>query len=185
MNYRSKIKALIEQVSGTDRQFHQTCKPQNRKVFPFYCRASLCSYKYVNGVPVVQDRMKYDDNPEDASNETCYWGWVVFEDVRIVKFYEDFPKKYYPKLYAYSEQIHGWTEPINFDKTFECSIKHRAVWYIALASSCIRYYLNDYKNTGITTKIYSDHVKEALHGGAHPGVLIQIKVGLNIQVVEG
>jgi hypothetical protein len=48
MNYRTKIKALMEQVSHPGWEFFEACKTQNRKIFPFYCHASLCCCKYIN-----------------------------------------------------------------------------------------------------------------------------------------
>jgi len=33
MNYRTKIKALMEQISRTDWDFFEACKTQNRKIF--------------------------------------------------------------------------------------------------------------------------------------------------------
>ncbi len=164
MNYRTKIKALIEQVSEYDWEFIDACKPQNRKIFPFYCRLSLCSYKYIAGNSLVLDKVKYDDYPENIYGESSYWGYVVWEDMRTVKFYEDHPRKYYIRLYDYHEQICGWKEQIKFDAKFEASINHRAVWYCVLVYPRIRYFLNDFKNTGISEAVYSERIKESLHG---------------------
>ena len=164
MNYRTKIKALIEQVSKSDWEFREACKPQNRKIFPFYCRMSLCSYKYIGGISLVLDKVTYDDYPENIYDESSYWGYVVWEDMWTIKFYEDFPRKYYPRLYDYHEQIYGWKDQIRFDRKFEDSFKHRAVWYCVLGYSRIRYFLNDFKNTGISESVYSERVKETLHG---------------------
>ncbi len=65
MNYRTKIKSLMEQVSRTDWDFFEACKTQNRKVFPFYCHASLCCH-YVNNKQVAQPKIPYDDYPETS-----------------------------------------------------------------------------------------------------------------------
>jgi hypothetical protein len=162
MNYRTKIKALLGQIAESNWEFIEACKPQNRKVFPFYCSLSLCTHKY--GKPVSHAKVNYDDYPEDTSDETCYWGYAVWEDMRTVKFYHDFPKKNYPRLYDYHEQSYGWKEQIRFDGKFEDSLKHRAVWYCVLGYSRIRYFLNDFKNTGISEKEYSGRIKESLHG---------------------
>jgi hypothetical protein len=169
MNYRTKIKALIEQVSRTDWEFHQACKPQNRRIFPFYCHASLCFCKYVNNEPVVLPKIPYEDH-ENAYDESCYWGWVVWEELKTVKFYGCHPRNYYAKLYTYNEQVYGWPEPIVFDKKFENSLEHRAVWFTVIGNhSSNRYFLNDYKNTGISETIYSNKLKETMHGGSRWG----------------
>jgi hypothetical protein len=95
---------------------------------------------------------------------------VVWEDLKTVKLYEDHPRNYYIKLYTYHEQVHGWPEPIVLDKKFEKSLEHRAVWFIVIDShSSNRYFLNDYKNTGISETIYLKNFKETLHGGSHWG----------------
>jgi hypothetical protein len=169
MNYRTKIKAILEQATESNWEFRQACKPQNRKVFPFYCRLSLCSYKYIAGNSLVLDKVIYDDFQDHIYDASSYWGYVVWEDMRTVKFYEDFPKKYYPRLYDYHEQIYGWKEQITFGKTFECSIKHRAVWYCVLCYPSMRYFLNEFKNTGITESVYSKRIKETLHGASQWG----------------
>ena len=101
MNYRTKIKALMEQVSYPGWEFFEACKTQNRKIFPFYCNASLCCCKYVNNEQVVLPKIPYDDRPESIGESTRYWGWVVWEDLKTVKLYEDYPGNYYPKLYSY------------------------------------------------------------------------------------
>lgn len=167
MNYRTKIKALLEQITESNWEFIEACKPQNRKVFPFYCSLSLCTHKY--GKPVSQARVNYDDYPEDTSDETCYWGYAVWEDVRTVKFYEEFPKNNYTRLYDYHEQSYGWKEQITFDNKFEASLKHRAVWYCVLGYSTLRYHLNDFKNTGISEAAYSKQIKETYHGSSRWG----------------
>lgn len=170
MNYRTKIKALMEQVSRTDWDFFEACKTQNRKIFPFYCHASLCCSHYINNVPIALSKIPYDDHPENVYDESCYWGWVVWEDFYNVKFYECHPREYYQKLYTYNEQIYGWPETVAFDKKFENSLEHRAVWFIVIGNhSSNRYFLNDYKNTGISETIYSKKLKEAFHGGSHWG----------------
>ena len=170
MNYRTKIKDLIEQVSTTDWEFHEACKTQNRKVFPFYCHASLCNYHYENNEPVLLPKILYDDHPENVYDDTCYWGWVVWEDVQTVKLYEDHPGKYYSRLYGYNEQIHGWPEPIVLNEKFENSLEHRAVWFMVIGHyASTRYLLNDYKNTGIEEKIYSEKIKQVMTGGSHWG----------------
>ena len=170
MNYRTKIKALIEQVSRTDWEFFEACKTENRKVFPFYCHASLCCCHYVNNNQVALPKILYDDHSESADDGTRYWGWVVWEDLNTVKLYEDHPRKYYQKLYTYHEQVHGWPEPIVFDKKFENSLEHRAVWFTVIGShSSNRYFLNNYKNTGISETIYSGKFKETMYGGSHWG----------------
>ena len=167
MNYRTKIKALLEQVTEYNWEFIEACKPQNRKVFPFYCSLSLCTQKY--GEPVSQGRVKYDDYPEDTSDKTCYWGYAVWEDARTIKFYQSFPKNHYPRLYEYNEQKYGWKEQITFDSKFEDSLKHRAVWYCVLGYSTLRYHLNDFKNSGIREAFYSERIKETLHGASNWG----------------
>lgn len=170
MNYRTKIKTLMEQVSHTDWEFFEACKTQNRKIFPFYCHASLCCCHYENNEPVVLPKIPYDDYPENVYDESCYWGWIVWEDLKTVKLYEDHPRNYYSSLYTYHEQIHGWPEPIVFDKKFEDSLEHRAVWFIVIGNhSSNRYLLNDYKNTGLTETIYLKNFKETLHGGSNWG----------------
>ena len=167
MNYRTKIKILIEQVSGTGWEFHQACKTQNRKIFPFYCHASLCCCHYVNNEQVVLYKIPYDDCPESINDDTRYWGWVVWEDLKTVKFYEGHPRNYYSNLYTYNEQVYGWPEPIVFNKKFENSLEHRAVWFTVIGShSSNRYFLNDYTNTGISETIYSKKFKEAMYGGS-------------------
>ena len=158
------------QVSGTDWEFFEACKAQNRKIFPFYCFASLCCCHYINNEQVALPKIPYDDCPESIDDNIHYWGWVVWEDLNTVKLYEGHPRNYYTKLYAYYEQVHGWHEPIAFDKKFEDSLEHRAVWFIVIDShSSNRYLLNDYKNTGISESIYSKKLKEALHGGSSWG----------------
>jgi hypothetical protein len=170
MNYRTKIKALLEQVSGTDWEFVEACKTQNRKLFPFYCHASLCSCHYVNNEQISLPKIPYDDHPESIDDDTRYWGWMVWEDVKTVKLYEGHPRNYYSKLYTYQEQIHGWSEPIVFDKKFENSLEHRAIWFTCIGNhSSNRYFLNGYKNTGISETIYSKKFKEAMYGGSDWG----------------
>jgi len=170
MNYRTKIKALMEQVSYPGWEFFEGCKTQNRKIFPFYCHASLCCCKYVNNEQVVLPKIPYDDRPESIGENTSYWGWMVWEDLKTIKFYECHPRSYYTKLYTYHEQIHGWPEPIVFDKKFENSLEHRAVWYTVIGKhSSNHYFLNVYKNTGISKTIYSKKFKEALYGGSNWG----------------
>lgn len=170
MNYRTKIKALMEQVSPTDWDFFEACKIQNRKVFPFYCHASFCCCNYVNNDQVTLPKIPYDDYTENIDDDTRYWGWVVWEDLKTVKLYEGHPRNYYAKLYTYHEQVHGWPEPIVFDEKFENSIEHHAVWFTVIYShSSNRYMLNDYKNTGISENIYSRNFKETFRGGSHWG----------------
>lgn len=170
MNYRTKIKALIEQVSGTDWEFFEACKAQNRKIFPFYCHVSLCCCYYINNEQVAVPKIPYDDCPESIGDDVRYWGWVVWVDLNTVKLYECHPRNYYTKLYAYHEQVHGWPEPIVFDKKFEDSLEHRAVWFTVIGNhSSNRYVLNDCKNTGISETIYSKELKEAMHGGSSWG----------------
>lgn len=170
MNYRTKIKALMEQVSRTDWEFFEACKTQNRKIFPFYCHAALCCSHYVNNEQVALPKIPYDDYSENTDDDTRYWGWVVWEDFNNIKFYECHPRNYYQKLYTYHEQVHGWHEPIVFDKRFENSLEYRAVWFIVIDShSSNRYLLNDYKNTGLTETIYSKKFKEAMYGGSSWG----------------
>jgi len=160
----------MEQVSRTNWEFHQACKPQNRKVFPFYCHVSLCCCHYVNNEQVALTKIPYDDHPESIDDDTRYWGWVVWEDLRTVKFYEVHPREYYQKFYTYHEQVHGWSQPIVFDKKFENSLEHRAVWFTVINSrSSNRYFLNNYKNTGISETIYSEKLKETMYGGSHWG----------------
>ena len=160
----------MEQVSPTDWDFFEACKTQNRKVFPFYCHASLCCCSYVNNESGLQPKIPYDDVPESIDDYTRYWGWVVWEDLKTVKLYEDHPRNYSTTLYTYNEQVQGWREPIAFDKKFEDSLEHRAVWFIVIDShSSNRYLLNDYKNTGISESIYSKNFKETFHGSSHWG----------------
>ena len=77
MNYRTKIKALIQQVSPTDWEFTEACKPKNIKVFPFYCHTSLCKCRYVNNELVMLPGILCDDYPDNIYESSCYWGWVV------------------------------------------------------------------------------------------------------------
>lgn len=160
----------MEQVSRPGWEFFEACKTQNRKIFPFYCHASLCCCKYVNNEQVVFPKIPYDDRLESIGEDSCYWGWVVWEDLKTVKLYEDHPGNYYPKLYTYSEQVHGWAEPIVWDKKFENSSEHRAVWFTVIGSrSSNRYFLNNYKNIGISETIYSEKLKETMYGGSNWG----------------
>lgn len=157
----------IDQQIAVRWEFDEAVKPENQKLFPFSIFSNFNANRNYPDKIYEPLHCSYCKDPLLSSEGygSYYTAYIVFEskdDVRVCCSLRQCRPQ--PKPYEYSEQIHGYPNPIILPDELQKSIKHLAVARCFFRSSHF-YALNRYLKTGITWKQIEALTSPSSHQG--------------------
>lgn len=153
----------IEQQICSRWEYDEASKPQNQKLFPFSIHTNFSASR---NYPQVYEPLKCGYCGEALCNDYGYYtAYIIFnspEDVKICCYKCEAAK------YTFTEQLHGYEQPLKMPEQFSGSLKHLVVARCFLGSRSIWYALNKYVATGVTwEQFYELCCSPTFSGGSH------------------